>query len=182
MPLYFIAVVAPGDIDRQVLIDKQYMREQYGCKVALRSPAHITLIPPFAMAADNEAELSMLLRRFVLDQPSFKLYLKNYNFFSPRVIFIDIIPSPELSRLKTNLEDFILTSATIKIKKEERPFHPHMTIANRDLEKKDFYAAKEHFLYRKFEASFKVGRISLLKNSPEKWEVLEEYDFKFGSL
>lgn len=178
MPLYFIAVVAPREIDQLVLTDKGFMRDQYGCKVALRSPAHITLIPPFAMSAVQEQDLSIQLETFVLGQPSFQLTLQNYNYFPPRVIFIDVLPSVELVNIKHLLEELFVNKGTPNIRKEDRPFHPHITIANRDLEKKDFHLAKDHFSKKNFKAYFTVNSICLLKNTPMNWEILREFKFR----
>lgn len=45
--MYFVAVVCPDEINQKVLSFKHWMRDQFGCTVALKSPAHITLIPHF---------------------------------------------------------------------------------------------------------------------------------------
>ena len=55
--MYFIGIAAPAEVNEQVLQWKHYMRDHYGCTVALRSPAHITLIPPFWMEEVLEKEL-----------------------------------------------------------------------------------------------------------------------------
>ena len=65
MSLYFIAILAPKKIDKEVSEWKQYMKEQYGCKVAQRSPAHITLIPPFNMKEEIENLMASAMNEFV---------------------------------------------------------------------------------------------------------------------
>jgi hypothetical protein len=45
--MYFIAVVCPQQIDEKILKYKHWMRGHFGCKVALKSPAHLTLIAHF---------------------------------------------------------------------------------------------------------------------------------------
>ncbi len=57
MEMYFIALVAPEDINQQLLKWKIWMLEKYQCEAALRSPAHITLIPPFWMKPELEKDL-----------------------------------------------------------------------------------------------------------------------------
>ena len=49
MNMYFIALVAPEEINTPILKWKTWFRDNFGCTVALKSPAHITLIPPFRM-------------------------------------------------------------------------------------------------------------------------------------
>ena len=68
MNMYFIALVAPEDINKQVLKWKHWMKERYRCEVALRSPAHITLVPPFWMKPDLENKLARSITDFSLHQ------------------------------------------------------------------------------------------------------------------
>ncbi len=57
MNMYFVALVAPPDINADVLKWKNFFKEKFGCTVALKSPAHITLIPPFWMKEESEDDL-----------------------------------------------------------------------------------------------------------------------------
>jgi 2'-5' RNA ligase len=49
MKMYFVAILAPEKINADALKWKLYFREKFGCRAALHSPAHITLVPPFWM-------------------------------------------------------------------------------------------------------------------------------------
>jgi 2'-5' RNA ligase len=55
--MYFIALVLPAYLNDKILVWKNFMQERYNCKVGLKSPAHITLIPPFWMEENKEAAL-----------------------------------------------------------------------------------------------------------------------------
>lgn len=169
--LYFIAIVAPVHIDKQVLVWKKYMEQHYGCKVAQRSPAHITLVPPFSMSKESEAALAAQLQEFSRSKSSFDIHLKNFDSFKPRVIFVHVEPSPRLLQIKTALEEYLLPFKDLPIKKEERPFHPHITLANRDLPKKDFGKAWAYFEGLSFEAVFRADNISLLRHNNTNWEI-----------
>jgi 2'-5' RNA ligase len=169
--MYFIAVVAPADINAQVLQWKHYMRDHYGCTVALRSPAHITLIPPFWMNEELEKELLMDVDSFALQQPSFHITLKNFDAFKPRVIFVGIQENASLQQLKSSLEHHLVSLQKYPIKKESRPFHPHLTIANRDLRKKDFYPAFEHFSSIDYTQHFSATSIAILKHDGIVWQI-----------
>src|SRR5687768_15434483 len=135
--LYFIAIVAPETINQQVLEWKNYMLQRFNCKVALKSPAHITLIPPFEMQDSAQTTLQELLLPFAARQQNFPIHLKDFAAFKPRVIYAGVIPNARLSELRTDLEATILLDNRFPVKKEERPFHPHVTIANRDLTKEN---------------------------------------------
>jgi 2'-5' RNA ligase len=176
--MYFIAVVAPEDVNRQVKQWKNYMREHYGCLVALRSPAHITLIPPFWMQDALEEELIQDVNSFAAMQSSFYISLKNFEAFKPRVIFVGIEENELLAQLKQKLEQHLLSLNKYPVKKESRPFHPHLTIANRDLRKKDFYPAFEHFLKLEYQASFAANDLALLKHNGTEWTVAHKWPLK----
>src|SRR5213592_676790 len=91
--MYFIALVAPDHINHDVLKWKQFMKERFDCLVALRSPAHITLIPPFWMEGSLENRLEDALKKFSKQQLSFALELANFGAFKPRVIYVDVVPN-----------------------------------------------------------------------------------------
>ena len=169
--LYFIAIVAPSHIDEQVLIWKKYMEQHYGCKVALRSPAHITLVPPFSMKEESEIELSNYLQEFSSGEKSFSIRVKDFDNFKPHVIFLHVEPGGPLLQLQERLNEYLLSLKKFPIKKEERPFHPHITIANRDLPKKDFAKAWAYFQTLSFTAEFTAGSVSLLKHNNHRWEI-----------
>jgi 2'-5' RNA ligase len=173
--LYFIAIVAPDEINQQVLIWKKYMEHLYDCKVALRSPAHITLVPPFRMKPENEDELSEYLQQFSSMQKGFNIRVSNFDNFKPRVIFLHVEPGEQLLRLKESLDEYLLSLKKFPIKKEERPFHPHITIANRDLDKKDFPRAWAYFKDLSYATTFAAGSISLLKHNNTGWDVARNF-------
>lgn len=169
--LYFIAIVAPDKINDQVLVYKKYMEQHYGCKVALRSPAHITLAPPFSMKAENEDELSKYLQQFSSTQKSFSIRVNNFDNFKPRVLFLHVEPDGPLLKLKEELDEYLLSLKKFPVKKEERPFHPHITIANRDLHKKDFPKAWDYFQNLSYSITFTADSISLLKHNNISWDI-----------
>jgi 2'-5' RNA ligase len=175
MPLYFVGIVAPARIDERILECKRYMFDRFGCKVALRSPAHITLIPPFNVKQEKEIELFNFLDIFSRKRKSFEVELSNFSAFPPRVIFVNVVVSEQLQNLHSSVEDYMMLS--FPVKKSERPFHPHVTIANRDLDKRDFKQAFEYFKHLEFRDKFKVGHIHVLKSCPSGWEVVHEAGF-----
>jgi 2'-5' RNA ligase len=82
-----------------------------------------------------------------------------------------------LLQLKKNLEEFLLKENKYPVKKEDRPFHPHITIANRDLKKPDFSPAWEYFSKILYETFFMVNSISLLRSTADGWQIVEECTF-----
>jgi 2'-5' RNA ligase len=154
---------------------KRYMEKHYGCRVALRSPAHITLVPPFNMDADKEDELGVYLGAFAATQKSFSVQLHNFDCFKPRVIFVQVHADKSLLQIKERLDDYLLSLKNFSFKKEDRPFHPHITIANRDLKESDFPAAWAHFSKLAYETTFTASAISLLRHNNKVWEIAQEW-------
>ncbi len=172
--LYFIAIVTPEEINQQVLEWKHYMLQQFGCRVALKSPAHITLIPPFNMPTTLHHELEEGILEFTQEQSSFPIYLKDFAAFKPRVIYVHVQPNTHLSDLQARLEAFLLNTG-FPIKKEDRPYHPHVTIANRDLQKEDFPLAWQYFQQRSYEVAFTANAVCLLRHNGQAWEVANAF-------
>jgi len=174
---YYIAIVAPPVVNEKVLEWKKYMQQQFGCKVALKSPAHITLVAPFHMLPEKEAALTAHLQQFSSGETSFTIQLRHFNAFRPRIIFVAVTQNPLLLALKERLDNFLLQLTDYAFKKEERPFHPHVTIANRDLDKKDFPRAWEHFRSMQYKTSFQADAISLLRHNKVHWEIAAKFPF-----
>jgi 2'-5' RNA ligase len=172
MNMYFIALVAPVEIDQQVLKWKNYFKEHFQCIVALKSPAHITLMPPCWMEEELEADLIDAIRTFSKTQRPITITLKNFAAFKPRVIFVDVVKNQELDEMHHALNNFISDQKKFPFKSEDRPFHPHVTLAARDLYKKAFYEAWEIFSSKQYEASWTVSGISLLRHNKKNWDVI----------
>src|SRR6476659_2370859 len=98
--MYFLAILTPCEVNKKVLEWKYYMREHFGCVVAMKSPAHITLIPPFWMNEELEKTLSEDVRSFSAEQVPFKIELQDFDAFRPKVIFLHVKASEKLAILR----------------------------------------------------------------------------------
>jgi 2'-5' RNA ligase len=176
--MYFIAFVLPKEINNEILKWKLFMKDRFKCSVALRSPAHITLVPPFWMNDDLENKLEHEISQFSQRQVSFEINLENFATFKPRVIYADVISTPHLQTLHDQLHEYLLAESLFPIKKEERSFHPHVTIATRDLHKKAFYQAWEIFKNENYKALCRVNGISLLRHNQKNWDVIFTSQFQ----
>lgn len=170
MALYFIAITAPAEVDRAVLRFKHFMLDQYGCKAALRSPAHITLVPPFDLPDAQRRLLEQALLDVAAGVQDFGIALKNFASFPPRVIYVDVAHNGPLQHVQALLERRLLP--LFPVKKSTRPFHPHVTIANRDLDKLHFAEAWNHFSEKDFRAAFSAAGLSLLRYDGTRWQVV----------
>ena len=178
MNMYYIAIVAPEQINQQVLKWKSYFKENFGCTVALKSPAHITIIPPFWMNDELEKELITSIIEFSVTKNKFEITLKDFSAFTPKVIFIDVVKNKKLNDLHQSLVDFILTKNKFPVSKDDRSFHPHVTLAARDLYKKAFREAWEVFSNKKYESSWVINGISVLRHNKKNWDVIFTSQFE----
>lgn len=175
--MYYVAVVCPPEIDEKVLQYKYWMRQRFGCKAALKSPAHLTLIAPFWLEEDQEQTLKETTKQFQTELLPFEIRLNNFDHFSNRVLFVHTEANESLARLQFETTEHFQQQFPVAVKTDNRPFHPHVTIANRDMSPSAFLKAWEHFSKEDYAASFIADQIALLKLQEGKWKVIEEKKF-----
>ena len=176
---YFLAIIPPSPIYEQVMDIKTYFKEHYNCKAPLRSPAHITLQMPFLWSPKKESNLTDELANFAQTQQSFNLKLQGFNAFEPRVIYVDVVESQSLRKMQKALVRQLKSELGIfNADYKDRGFHPHMTVAFRDLKKPLFYQAWKEFKDKEFDASFAVNSFWLLLHDGRQWQPHQEFLFK----
>jgi len=178
MQMYFIAIVLPKDLNEKVLQYKNLMLEKYNCKVGLKSPAHITLIPPFWMEQEKEQQLMSDINSLSNQIHRFFVSTNNFSAFKPKTIFISPMANEQLNHLKQVADNFFKNNSVYNIKIDTRPFHPHITIATRDLYKKSFYEIWPWFAETKFQVEWTAEGISLLRHNKKNWDVIYTSQFK----
>lgn len=175
--LYYIAIVCPPFVDEEVHTHKVYMRDRFGCKAALKSPAHITLVPSFLMEKRLEDDLVETLTAFKPAVEPLDLELRGFDHFGSAVIFVPVAPNEGLTALKALLEEHLAAHPSLGIRHDSKAFYAHVTIANRDLSETDFPAAWAHFGPLSYEASFKASSFSLLQLEGAHWEVVHTFEW-----
>lgn len=171
---YFIAIVIPEPIFSEIEAVKQELYTTHGLKGALRSPAHITLHRPFEWKEEKEQELIRKISDFRFQVP-FPITLENFSFFEPRVIYANVNPNEKLYELHGQLTSFAKRELKLFNESEDkRGFHPHITVAFRDLKKPKFYELKPQFESKKLEGNFQYTGFSLLKLE-KKWEICAQF-------
>jgi 2'-5' RNA ligase len=173
---YFIGIIPPSPIYEQAIEFKYYFKDHFQSKAAFHSPPHITLHMPFDWKDKQEGELIDSLQKFSLSLASVPVTLTNFGSFPPKTIFIQVGASNELVQLQLQVRQHCkkvlgLFNADYK----DLPFHPHLTIAFRDLKKPMFTKAWAEFKDKPFDGTFSADRIALLKHDGEKWNLFEEF-------
>lgn len=176
---YFIAIVPPEPLLTEIQEIKQDIFQKYQTKGALRSPGHITLHMPFSFEEEKEQKLISCLDAFVFNE-SFSITLINYACFAPRVVYINVEEQNSLIELQKLLVQHVKRNLQLFNQSDDRRrgFHPHITVAFRDLKKQNFFAVWEEYQHKKLDRSFDCESVCLLKHIDHRWEVYREFKFK----
>lgn len=144
----------------------------FGSKAAIKSPPHITLHMPFKWKDSKVQKLIEVLDSFKFDQCPFEVELSGFDYFPPKVVFVNVIPNKILADLQSRLTKHIRRDLQIMNSDyKNRGFHPHITVAFRDLKKVDFPKAQTRFNQIHYQSRFSAHNIHLLKHNGTKWEV-----------
>ncbi len=173
--MYYIALLCPQEIDADMDVYKDQMREQYGCEVAAKSPAHITLITPFWMSDGKYKDLVEKLTDFQSIITEVSLDVNGFNCFNKRVIFADVPATDNLIALQEQLETYLKNNGFPFIREAKKPFHPHITIATRDITEEQFDDAWPKFENLPYSASFSTNALHVMRLVDEQWTHAGEF-------
>ncbi len=173
---FFIALLPPQDVQDYATEIKEYFAQNYDSGHALKSPPHITLQPPFEWQLDAVPILEQTLSTFAETQTPVPIILKGFGAFVPRVIYINVIKTPELMSLQSYLMAHLEESlGIVDPVSKTRPFSPHMTVAFKDLTRQNFRAAWLKFERRELEFKFTVAHLTLLIHDGGRWNINSEF-------
>lgn len=174
--LYFIALIPPNPLKDKIQELKLEVKEKYNSSHSLNAPPHITLLSPFRLEDENENKLNALLKNFAQSFEPVSVTLNDFSTFPPRVIFIDVEKTPELVTLQQNLEELARShSELFNYHYDHRPFHPHLTLAFKDLTKANFHRMWKEYRTRTFDHSFEATKLCLLKHTGDRWVMSQTY-------
>ena len=178
--LFFIALLPTVEIQNEVTEIKQYFSTKYNSRHALKSPPHITLQPPFKWSTEKVEHLEQCLAHFSQAYSPIPITLSGFGAFPPRVIYVNVIKTPELLTLQKELMSHLETTLNIVDKVSKyRHFSPHMTVAFSDLTRQNFRAAWLEFEQKSLEYQLTVSQLTLLVHTGQKWNIKAEFPFEF---
>lgn len=174
--LYFIAFIPPTPVFEDALRLKQYFQATYSSKAALNSPPHITLHMPFRWRSDKENQLIAKVSDFIKQHDPVKVCIDKFSSFPPRVIFLNVVTSEPLVSFQKSLQRFCKKELNLfNANYKEHPFHPHVTLAFRDLKKSAYAKAWQEFADKEYKAEFIADSVALLKHDGKAWKVLKNF-------
>lgn len=170
--IFFIALIPPKEIKEEVTQFKLYASRHFNASHALKSPPHITLFPPFVWPKEKESFLKDALENFGQLHSAVPVELRHFNSFGQRVIFVDVLFTEELNDLRNSLVLYLKQQIDLN-HSDSRPFHPHMTLAFKDLKPAFFSKAWNYFSQLTFERNFVADELFLLRHDGVKWQIIQ---------
>lgn len=173
--LYFIALIPDSPVLQQLQRLKEEASEVFGTKAALRSPPHITLVPPFRLLDHRQVnQVSDLLERAASDTLRVTIRHDGWGHFGDRVLYAAVAHAEEISDLYDRLKNNpVLQEYRIGFHSR---FHLHLTIAFRDLSPQVFPAVLAHFSGRGMTVQWQAHSLYLLYLS-DRWKVIRRFPF-----
>ena len=175
--LYFFALLLPFNLQGEVDEIKMEFADKYESHKALKSPPHITIVPPFFANEQLIAAIDHKVSQFVNNFESFEIKLNGFGQFKDKVIFIDVEKSQSLQLFYTAFLAFF-TGLGFELTTMNKFIHPHVTVAFRDLSEVNFQKAWPLFKDRKFSEKFSASSLHLLNQTGEEWKAVNEFRFR----
>ncbi len=176
--LYFLAICPDNRLKDVIHQEKEWIHQKYGVKGAFRSSAHITLQMPFKMGIKKRNLLLKDLNDFAQGVNPFPVQLNGFDCFEPRVVFIKVEENPILEKVQNDLVPTLKRHQIFNSTHSNKGFHPHITVAFRDLKKRDFYPLWDEIKDKLFKESFFATGLTLYKHNGKGWD--EEEFIAFG--
>ena len=171
---YFIAIVPENPLFDLIEGLKLEANKICGTKASLRSPSHLTLHMPFLFNSSKEEFLTSSIAESISTISRFNISTHKMGFFGERVIFLDVIQNEELRVCQKKIVEVMKKCQIFNQADSLMPFHPHFTVAFRDITKKQFSVLWSFFSDKQFDFTFTVSKIELLRFSEEekKWRII----------
>lgn len=176
---YFLAILPPQEFLDQVTKLKLDIKNEFGVKYALKSPAHITLKMPFLFDENKISKLTDSLSDLFKDSKPFTIQISGADQFRRRVIFLKVGKSSELMALQEKIKKHLKIEHHLVEELSDKNYHPHMTVAFQDIKKGQFDPLYQFILERKLEFSFVANSIVLLRKDEGIWKGDKSIDLHF---
>lgn len=177
---HFIGVLLPEDITLTLEDCRRYMNEAYGCKSGHGTPIHVTLVPPFHLDEKYSTnDLVDAIGQNVLPKTlGFTGHIENFDAFGDRTLFAKVITNEQWTKLRDETVKAVLNVCPGCTKKDQRPFQPHCSVANRDVPAGVMTDALQVMNELNLVEDFPVDNITIFERKSSRWEVAVSLDLK----
>lgn len=176
--LYFIALLPPNDLTNKIDLERKSFSEKFQSFHALKTQPHVTLIAPFKRAENFEVEMHLQMQEFFVNVNSFQVVINGYGCFQKgnKVIFYKVEKSKELIAMHRQFVYFLRTQLHFSERETSYMYHPHITIAHRDLTDENFDNAWSECETKEFASIFKCNKVYFFKHDYTRWKILSVFD------
>ena len=171
---HFIGVLLPEDLTRRLEGYRRYMGQQYGCRSGHGTLIHVTLVPPFQLPAPGTtADIAAALAQMVTEKKwhSFNAKIEGFDAFGDRTLFAKVIPSAVWTAFRAAVCSAVALASPGAVRKDTRPFQPHVTVANRDIPPGASTEALEYLNQLELKATFPVDNITIFERRDKRWVI-----------
>lgn len=174
---FFVALLPPAEIQTYAETVIKALEQRYRTRTA-QAPPHITLQPPFMGSQVTLPTLKSHLARFAQQHSGVSVQLLGFGAFAPRVLYINVLKTPELLQLQAALMTMLeVELGIVDPVSKQRPFAPHMTVASRNLTRQTFRQAWAELQTQSVEFEFIAEQLTLLIHNGQHWQVQSEFSF-----
>lgn len=173
--LYLLCITPPSDLAFTIDQERRFCAARFGSYEALKPPVHLSLFGVFTVPA-KAYELTDYLSEWISVQPQFSVQIKDFGFFDNKhrpEVYVDVKNNVWLNAFNKGLTRKMLQRFPYLTTASS--FHPHFTLAYKDLSQENFRKAKKYYHQCKFEASFDVKNIALFRHNYKMWEFKHEF-------
>lgn len=172
---YFIALIPPPPLYDEALNLKHYFADRYHSRASLNSPPHVTLHMPFDWREDRQQMLIDELSQFGKQQHPFPVSFKGFGSFGARVIYIHVEQDEAIMSFEMKLSRFCRVQLNLfNARYQDRPYHPHLTLAFRDLKKQHHADAWREFQSKDLKHKVQFRSFHLLRHNEKSWIPISE--------
>lgn len=173
MPLYLLCVIPPPKINSEIISFQKDIEAEFGSIHAQKAPPHITIIPPFDCAQEKLKDFIETLESHLKNSTYQKIniQLDGFQHFENRTMFVDVAKNEVFEQFCKSIKQLFNRQKIIKYREEKHFFVPHITLANKDLKKRDFKLAWEKYKAKAYQENFKLNHLDILYHDGNKWQL-----------
>ena len=176
---HFVGVLLPYDLTQRLQGYRDYMNQEYGCRSGFGTPIHVTLVPPFKLADKlTTNDIAEALAQMIVEKKwhPFTAKIEGFDAFGDRTLFAKVLPSAVWTAFRAAVYSTVSALTPGSLRKDTRPFQPHITVANRDIPAGASVEALEYLNQLELKATFPVDNITIFERKDKRWVIGQQVE------
>src|SRR6185503_5689834 len=172
--LYFLAILPPSEISRQIDSFRKKILPHVKPKEEHKKFPHVTLQHTFRREPEIEKVFEEKLSVLARGIDPFSVSTNGIGHFDKSVIYISVMPNPDLETLYGNVREFLLKEMQFREEETAKEYKPHITLEKK-LSKPEFSEHWENIKLMSLPLTFPVRSLSLMKHNGRSWDELKRF-------